>query len=80
MHYDKASHVFPEDKVVTPKNMVNIISIICSYNAINAISRLEIDKESGDTKGVIRIRKLKNRQDNGQKSTKEQRTIYKTCT
>jgi hypothetical protein len=33
-------------KLLTPKNMVNIISIICSYNAINAISRLEIDKVS----------------------------------
>ena len=38
-------------------------------------------KEFEDTKGVIRIRKSKNRQHNGKKkSTKGQTTIYKTYT
>ena len=41
---------------------------------------MHVYEEFEDTKGVIRIRKSKDRQHNGHKGTKGQTTIYKTYT
>jgi len=47
---------------------------------LNVVYHKQLQYEFKDTKGVIKIRKLKNRQHNGQEKKDKKTKIYKTYT